>query len=170
MKLNKRVIGIDIGYDRCGWAVVSYTFQGVLSYEPVDYGIIQTTLNQSIYYRINEIALGISDIIDQYQPDELAIESLFYFKNIKTATDVLHARGVVIHTCFVRNICVYEYTPLQVKQSVTGYGRSAKKYVQKSVQSIYKLNEVPRPDDVADALAICFCHINVNTIYKKLND
>jgi crossover junction endodeoxyribonuclease RuvC len=166
---DKLVLGIDVGYDICGWAVVSSS-KSQASYNIMDFGVIQTSVSTSLYSRMNEINNGINDIISSYKINDLAIESLFYFKNQKTFTSVLQVRGVIINTCFSNGIKVYEYTPLQVKQSITGYGRSKKSEVQNMVKYLYKLVELPKPDDAADALAISYCHLNSITMLNKINN
>ena len=101
---------------------------------------------------------GMNQIIDKYKPDALSVEKLFFNTNTTTAIDVAQARGVIILAARVKNIPVYEYTPLQVKQAVTGYGRAEKQQVQEMVKHILCLKSVPKPDDTADALAVAICH------------
>lgn len=113
--------------------------------------------------RLNEIYQGVIKIIEQYKPEAMAIEELFFNKNVKTALVVGQARGVAMLAAYQRGVSVYEYTPLQVKQAVVGYGRAQKQQVQFMVKSLLNLQEIPRPDDAADALAIAICHGNYST-------
>lgn len=150
-----RVLGIDPGY-----AIVGY---GVLEYEkgkfyPVEYGAITTDAHTDFQMRIKEVFLEIDEVIKRTKPEALAIEKLFYTTNQKTVMQVAQARGVILLAASLNNLPVYEYTPLQVKQSVTGYGKAVKKQVQEMTKNILHLDSVPKPDDTADALAMAICH------------
>ncbi len=113
---------------------------------------------------------GVDTIIKSYDIDEVGIEELFFNKNVKTAITVAQARGVTLLACAHNNVPIYEYTPPQIKQGVCGYGRADKVRVQKSVTSFLKLKKVPKPDDVADALAIAICHAHANKLDKTLRN
>ena len=107
---------------------------------------------------MREIAKDLEEIIEKYRPDEVAVEDLFFFKNLKTAVKVAQARGVLLLTAGKGKVPVAEYTPLQVKQAITGYGRADKSQVQFMVKKILNLKTIPKPDDAADALAVAICH------------
>ncbi len=151
-----RILGIDPGTATTGWAILEQHKKGLV---PVAYGHISTSPKDSTCQRLKEVARDIEEIIKKYNPTESAVEDLFFFKNIKTAMKVSQSRGAIMLTLIKANLKVFEYTPLQVKQAVTGYGRAEKKQVQLMVKNILKLNEIPKPDDTADALAIAICHM-----------
>jgi len=152
-----RVLGIDPGTATVGWAVIEEK-NGILL--PVAFGHIATSKNNSEENRLAEIAADLISIIKKYKPAEAAIEQLFFFKNQKTIIQVGQSRGVTLLTLEQKGVRIANYTPLQVKQSVTGYGKAEKKQVQLMVKSILKLKAIPKPDDTADAIAIAICHIN----------
>lgn len=151
-----RVIGIDPGY-----AIIGY---GVLDFDKnkttvVDYGVIETPKNECFPVRLVMIEEGIRALLDKYQPDEVAIEELFFAKNVKTAINVAHARGIILATV-VRDIGnIFEYTPLQIKQALTGFGRADKHQIQAMVKTLLNLKTIPKPDDAADAVAVALTHI-----------
>lgn len=158
-----RILGIDPGYALVGFGIID-SDAGNLSV--VDYGVIETDKNLSMPQRLNIIESSLAELFKTYKPDAVAIEELFFFKNQKTLVPVAQARGVIIN--FAHKICqnLFEYTPLQIKQALTGYGRAEKKQVQYMTQTILGLNQVPKPDDAADALAVAICHSHIN---PKLN-
>lgn len=151
-----RVLGIDPGY-----AIIGY---GVLDFDKnkttvVDYGVIETPKNEGFPVRLVMIEEGIRALLDKYQPDEVAIEELFFAKNVKTAINVAHARGIILATV-VRDIGnIFEYTPLQIKQALTGFGRADKHQIQAMVKTLLNLKSIPKPDDAADAVAVALTHI-----------
>ncbi|MBR4035780.1 MAG: crossover junction endodeoxyribonuclease RuvC [Oscillospiraceae bacterium] len=150
-----RVLGIDPGY-----AIVGY---GILDYEknrffPVEYGAVTTQAHTDFQERLKEVYESVDDIIRRTKPDALSIEKLFFTTNQKTVIQVAQARGVILLAASMNGIPVYEYTPLQIKQSVTGYGKAIKTQVQDMTKRILKLEKVPKPDDTADALAVAICH------------
>ncbi|MDD2212347.1 MAG: crossover junction endodeoxyribonuclease RuvC [Bacilli bacterium] len=151
------ILGIDPGTAITGYGVIEA--QGN-SYKVLEYGVIRSSNRQEMARRLDEIYQGSSRIIDLYTPDSMAIEELFFNKNVKTALSVGQARGVLILSAYQKGIPVYEYTPLQVKQAVVGYGRAEKQQVQFMVKALLNLQEIPYPDDAADALAIAICHSN----------
>ena len=119
--------------------------------------------------RLTYIYAELQRLIDKYHPDAVAIEELFFNKNAKTAILVAQGRGTAIVACANKNVALYEYTPLQIKQALVGYGRAEKKQVQYMVKMILNLKEVPKPDDTADALAVAICHgnsYNVSNVLK----
>lgn len=152
-----RVLGIDPGTATVGWAVLDEIKGEVKS---VAYGHISTSPQNSTADRLLEISRDLEQIVEKYQPQESAVEDLFFFKNVKTVMKVSQARGSILLTLEKKCVSVFEYTPLQVKQALTGYGRAEKKQIQIMVQKILKLKSIPKPDDVADAIAIALCHIN----------
>lgn len=149
------ILGIDPGIAIVGYSVVECKGN---KFKPLEYGCITTKSNELFPDRIKTIYSRLIEIIDKYKPDDLAIEELFFNKNVKTAIKVGQARGVEILAAANMGLGIYEYTPLQIKQAVVGYGRADKKQVQEMVKIILNLKEVPKPDDVADALAVAICH------------
>ncbi len=149
------ILGIDPGTAITGWGIIK---DGRKEMEVVAYGCIETSKNKTDVERLKETAKDLQAIIKEYKPDEMAIEELFFFKNLKTAIKVAQSRGVLMFVTAKQKIPVAEYTPLQIKQALTGYGRADKKQMQTMVQSILKLKTVPKPDDAADALAVAICH------------
>jgi crossover junction endodeoxyribonuclease RuvC len=152
-----RVLGIDPGTAIVGWAVLE-ELDGKVS--ALSYGHINTSPENSTAHRLKEIAGDLSEIIEKYKPHEAAVEDLFFFKNVKTVMKVSQARGAILLTLEQFCVSIFEYTPLQVKQALTGYGRAEKKQIQLMVKNILKLKDIPKPDDTADAIAIALCHIN----------
>lgn len=150
-----RIIGIDPGYAIVGFGILEYNRA---QFQVVDYGAVTTPADMDFNSRLLEIYNDLCYILDKFRPDFLAIERLYFTSNQKTAIDVAQARGIVLLAARQRNIGIFEYTPLQVKQSVTGYGKAVKKQVQEMTTRILKLPEIPKPDDTADALAIAICH------------
>ena len=150
-----RIIGIDPGYAIVGYGVIDYIGN---KFKIVEYGAITTESNQNMNERFKSIHDDLNTIIERTKPEFLAIEELFFNSNQKTAINVAQARGVLLLPALNHGRSVHEYTPLQVKQAVVGYGRAEKKQVQLLVKSILGLEKVPKPDDTADALAIAVCH------------
>ena len=150
-----RIIGIDPGYAIVGYGVIDYIGN---KFKIVEYGAITTESNQNMNERFKSIHDDLNTIIERTKPEFLAIEELFFNSNQKTAINVAQARGVLLLSALNHGISVHEYTPLQVKQAVVGYGRAEKKQVQLLVKSILGLEKVPKPDETADALAIAVCH------------
>ena len=150
-----RILGIDPGLAIVGWAVID-SERGRLS--PVAYGAITTPAHTPVEFRLNMIKNDLESVIEKYQPDEMAIEELFFNTNITTGITVAEARGVILCTAHAKGLKISEYTPLQVKQAVVGYGKAEKHQVIAMVTSILKLKKPPKPDDTADAVAIAICH------------
>lgn len=150
-----RIIGIDPGYAIVGFGVLDYNKS---RFSVVEYGAITTPAEMDFNQRLCEIYSDLCYIFDKYKPDFLSIERLYFTSNQKTAIAVAQARGVTLLAAKQRGIEIFEYTPLQVKQSVTGYGKAVKKQVQDMTKRILELEEVPKPDDTADALAMAICH------------
>ncbi len=151
------VLGIDPGIAITGYGLLKME-NG--RYSALDYGCLRTPAGQKLPQRLLAVFQGICTIIDQYKPGIMAVEQLFFCKNIRTATQVGESRGAILTAAAVHNIPIAEYTPLQVKQAVAGYGRAEKKQVQQMVTMILKLAKPPTPDDAADALAVALCHLH----------
>lgn len=152
-----RVLGIDPGTAIVGYGIVDYTER---KYETIDYGCILTDKKLDLDERLLIIFNQLEELIKRYNPQYIAIEELFFFKNSKTVISVGQARGVIVLAGIKNGLKVTGYTPLQVKMGITGYGKADKRQVQEMVQKILKLEEIPKPDDAADALAIAVTHIN----------
>lgn len=153
------IIGIDPGYAIVGIGVVEYVGN---KFRTLEYNAITTPAGMATTERLKKIYQEMNMYLDKYNPDAVAIEELFFNSNQKTAINVAQARGVLLVAVANRNIPICEYTPLQVKQSVTGYGRADKKQIQTMVKMLLGLNAIPKPDDAADALAIAICHAHSN--------
>jgi crossover junction endodeoxyribonuclease RuvC len=151
------VLGIDPGTAITGYGLVGEEKGQAVA---LAYGAITTPSDLPLPDRLKLLQRDLAILIDQYHPDQSAVEQLFFNKNVRTALAVGHARGVVLLTLAQGNVPIYEYTPLQVKQAVTGHGRADKAQVQQMVTLLLGLNKVPKPDDVADALAIAICHLH----------
>ena len=152
-----RVLGIDPGTATTGWAILEEK-AGCL--KSLAYGHISTKAKTPESKRLLEISTDLKKIISKYNPTEAGVEKLFFFKNQKTIIEVGQARGALLLTLEEKRVRIFDYTPLQVKQSVTGYGRAEKKQVQEMVKNILDLPQIPKPDDTADAIAIAICHLN----------
>lgn len=150
-----RVLGIDPGYAICGYGVVD-DVPGVM--KAVTYGAITTQAHTCFEDRLSEVYNDVCQLLGQMKPDALAIETLFFSNNQKTAVAVAQARGVLLLAAKQAEVPIYEYSPLQVKQAVAGYGKATKVQIQEMTRRLLKLREIPKPDDAADALAIAVCH------------
>lgn len=149
------VLGIDPGYAIVGFGVVEYNNN---RFRVLDFGAITTEAHTPFNERIERIYDCACMIIERYRPEALAIEKLFFNTNQKTAIDVAQARGALVLAAQKAKMPIFEYTPLQVKQSVVGYGRAEKKQVQEMTRLMLNLDKIPKPDDAADALAMAICH------------
>jgi crossover junction endodeoxyribonuclease RuvC len=152
------VLGIDPGIAITGYALVEPSRRG--SGRALEYGCVRTPAKTELSSRLLTLYQGLCDLIDKYQPDAMAVEQLFFNRNTTTAFMVGQARGVALLAAAQSKLSVAEYTPLQVKQAVVGYGRAEKQQVQQMVKVLLNMTEIPRPDDAADALAIAICHLN----------
>lgn len=159
------VLGVDPGTAITGWGIIK-TVNGS-SFVVNGCGAITTKSTMKFPERLKIIHRELKKIIRQYKPEVAAVEELFFAKNVKTAINVGQARGVVILTAIEENLEIFEYTPLQVKQSVVGYGRAEKSQMQKMVKALLGLKEIPTPDDVADALAVAFTHVSHAKYHQK---
>ncbi len=158
-----KILGIDPGTAILGWGLIEYN-KGEIT--PLKYGCIETDSKMTMPARLAKIYHQLSDIIENDCPDEMAIEELFYFKNAKTVITVAQARGAAIVCAENMGLPVYEYTPLQIKQALTGYGRADKNQMQEMVRITCKLDHCPKPDDAADALAVAITHAQSNRNYQ----
>lgn len=149
------ILGIDPGYAIVGFGVIGYSSN---RFTAIEYGSITTPAHTKTELRLSEIYDGICELCKKFHPDALSIEELFFNSNAKTAVNVCQARGVILLAATRLGIPVFEYTPLQIKQSVTGYGRAEKHQVISMVTTILNLKAPPKPDDTADALAAAICH------------
>lgn len=150
------ILGIDPGIATLGYGVIEKDING--NCRAVDYGVVLTPKDETLPVRLALLEEGVTKILEKFQPDEIALEELFFSKNITTGIAVAHARGVTLLACVKQCGKLFEYTPMQIKQALTGYGRAEKKQMQQVVASLLKLESIPRPDDAADALAIALCH------------
>lgn len=150
-----KIIGIDPGIAILGYGVLEYDRN---KFKVIDYGAVTTTNKNSLPERLEILYNSLEKLFELHKPDAVAFEELFFNQNAKTAIVVGQARGVAILSAQKKGINIYEYTPLQVKQAVTGYGRADKNQVQQMVKMLLNLKEIPKPDDVADGLAIGICH------------
>lgn len=160
------ILGIDPGFARVGFGVIDYK-QG--KYKVLEYGSITTEPSQKLPKRLYKINEDLNEIISRYKIDAASIEDLFFNTNTKTAIKVAEARGVILYTLEKQNIPIFEYTPLQVKQALVGYGRADKLQIKEMVKRFLKLETMPKLDDTTDALAIAICHAN-GISYNKIID
>lgn len=150
------ILGIDPGLATLGYGVIEKDERG--SFRAIDCGVILTPKDEGLPARLAMLEEGVNKVLEKYHPDEVAVEELFFSKNITTGIAVAHARGVALLACVKACGRLYEYTPMQIKQALTGYGKADKKQMQTVVTSLLHLKEIPKPDDAADALAIALCH------------
>ena len=150
-----KILGIDPGIARCGWGIITINSSQLTVN---NFGCVETKVGEAVEKRLLVIYKEIKKIISKYKPDALAVEELFFNTNAKTAFVVGEARGVVLLTAGEKNIPVGIYTPLQVKMAITGYGRAEKTQIGQMVKTLLKLKEIPKPDDVTDALAVALTH------------
>jgi crossover junction endodeoxyribonuclease RuvC len=162
-----RVLGIDPGIAIVGFGFIDKEGSRLI---PVQYGSIQTEAHTDPALRLKQVYDSMIALIDKYKPDTIAIEKLFFNRNVTTAFAVGQARGVIMLAAVQRGLSIGEYTPLQVKQAVVGYGQAEKHQVQEMVRMFLKLSVVPKPDDVADALAVAICHAHSSTLQQQLGD
>ena len=149
------IMGIDPGFAITGYGIVKYEGN---KFSPIEYGAVLTKATTPFAERLLQMDEELAVIIQKFKPDAISVEELFFNKNIKTAIMAAHGRGIALLAAARSGAEVFEYTPLQVKQAVVGYGRAEKAQVQQMVKVILNLPAIPKPDDVADALAIAVCH------------
>jgi crossover junction endodeoxyribonuclease RuvC len=152
------VLGIDPGTAICGYGLVE---SAAGKEKLVAYGSLQTTAAMPMPERLASIGRGFQELLATYHPQAVAVEELFYFKNAKTVISVAQSRGVILYEAANQGLEIGEYTPLQVKQAVVGYGGAEKKQVQIMVAKILGMKDIPKPDDAADGLAIAICHLHM---------
>ncbi|MBI2062659.1 MAG: crossover junction endodeoxyribonuclease RuvC [Candidatus Yanofskybacteria bacterium] len=159
-----RILGIDPGTSLIGYGIVDVSGK---NYKAVNFGDFKTGVNIKNSDRVVDVYNFFDKLVKKYKPDKIALESLFFFKNAKTVIKVSEIRGVLMYTAAKNGIEIAEFTPLQVKQAVASYGRAEKTQVQNMVKLILELKTIPRPDDVADALAIAICCANT-VVYTEV--
>jgi len=168
-----KIIGIDPGTATTGYGVIETPFLNPRSkpsklkgnkntkttdnFSCIKYGLIKTASKLPMAERLLKIHTELEKLINEYRPDAIAVENVYFFKNLKTALPVSQAKGVILLEAAKKRIPVYEFTPLQVKMAITGYGRAEKKQLQEMIKILLRLNEIPSPDDAADALGIAVC-------------
>lgn len=160
-----RILGIDPGYAIIGWGVIDYQRGRFL---PVDFGAVTTPAGMPFGQRLQLIYEGLTQQLEAHHPDVMAIEKLYFQSNKTTAIEVAEARGVILLAAQNAGVPVFEYTPLQVKSAVTGYGQAQKPQVMEMTRRLLRLTQVPKPDDTADALAIAICHAQMGGTALKL--
>lgn len=161
-----RIIGIDPGYAIIGYGIVEYNN---IRFKALGYGAITTPADMPFEQRLKNIYDDIITLLERYKPDCMSVERLYFNTNTTTAIDVAQARGVILLAAVQCGVRISDYTPLQVKQSITGYGRAEKRQVMEMVKSLLNLSSVPKPDDTADALALAVCHgHSAGNIFGKL--
>jgi len=153
--MGMRVLGIDPGFGRVGWAVLE---GNRAKQKVVEYGCLETSPTDSLNVRLEEIFDHVGELIEKYDVDEVAVEDIFYFKNQKTVMGVGQARGVILLAVVKKKKECFNYTPLQIKRSITGYGKAEKKQVQMMVMNLVGMKELPKQDDAADAVAVALTH------------
>jgi crossover junction endodeoxyribonuclease RuvC len=161
------ILGLDPGTATTGFGVINSKGNDL---SLLDYGCITTPKTLTLAERLNQISKDLEDLIRQWQPGSIAIEEIFFSKNIKTAMSVAHARGALMQKLSEAGYEINEYKPMQIKESVCGYGKAEKLQVQKMVQMILKMDHLPRPDDAADALAIAICHASGVALRERLHN
>jgi crossover junction endodeoxyribonuclease RuvC len=156
-------LGIDPGTAATGYGLITEKRDKLVF---VDHGVIKTSSKEGSQVRLRKIYNGLKKLLNDYKPDAIAVEKLFFGANTKTAIAVGQARGIVLLAAAEKRVPLAEYTPLEVKLAITGYGRADKKQMQQMVKTLLKLPFVPRPDDAADALAIAICHLHSYKLAK----
>ena len=163
-KASTIILGIDPGVARTGYAFIleQNNCQKIL-----DFGIITTSAKQPFPERLKYIHLSLTKLIKKFKPNIIAVEQLYFCKNVKTAMQVGQARGVILLTAILNKLPLYEFTPLQIKQAVCGYGKADKTQVQNMVKILLNLKQIPKPDDAADALAIALTYLQSKNYLEK---
>ena len=160
-----RILGIDPGFAITGYSIIDYIGN---KFNLIDSGAILTEAHTSFPLRLEQIYNELQEIIKKYKPDAMSIEELFFNNNAKTAINVAQARGVILVTAKINNLPIYEYTPLQIKQAVVGYGRANKMQIQHMVKMILNEENLPKLDDTTDRMAIAICHAHSYRFSEKL--
>jgi crossover junction endodeoxyribonuclease RuvC len=162
-----RILGIDCGSERTGFGVIDS--DGDL-HQVVAFGAVETSSTQSFPRRLQKIHSELASLIQQFSPDEVAVEEVFYASNVKSALKLGHVRGVALLAATQAGIPISEYSALEVKSSVVGYGRAEKRQVQEMVKVLLRLREIPQPDDAADALALGICHVHHRATQLRIEE
>ncbi|MGB9856634.1 MAG: crossover junction endodeoxyribonuclease RuvC [Dictyoglomaceae bacterium] len=149
------ILGIDPGTAITGFGLVDFKRDKI---RVLEYGCFTTPKEWDVGKRLDYLYQELSNFIERYEPDIIVMEKLFFYKNSKTAINVAQAQGVILLSSYQHGKKIYTFTPLEVKQTIVGYGRATKKQIQIMVKEILGLKEIPKPDDVADALALCICY------------
>ena len=160
------ILGIDPGLATMGYGVIEVAGN---SRRAIQYGVLSTRANEPTPLRLRAIFQGVNELLDIYRPDEVAFEELFFVQNVTTGMAVSAARGAALVAVATRTENLYEYTPMQIKQAVTGYGHADKQQVQRMVKALLNMDEIAKPDDAADALAVALTHANsmqMKKLYK----
>lgn len=157
-----KILGIDPGYALVGWAIVDYEKDAGSKPELIDYGVIETDKSLELPDRLNEIYYDTVEIISKFKPDAMGMESLVFYTNITTGMAVAEARGVITLAGFQAGLPVRAVAPTQVKNAISGYGKAGKKQMQENVKLILGLDEIPKPDDAADAIAVAMTTYDLN--------
>lgn len=160
-----RILGIDPGFAITGYSIIDYVGN---SFKLITSGAVTTDAGVSFPLRLEKLFDDLTHIMEEYKPDAVSVEELFFNNNAKTAINVAQARGVILVTARKKNIDTYEYTPLQIKQAVVGYGRADKVQVQKMVKTILKVEKLPKLDDTTDSMAAAICHAHSAKFAQKL--
>lgn len=163
--MSFRVLGIDPGTIKTGYGLIEESHKKLLT---IDFGAIYTHQKDPFPSRLLEIKRGLEQVIEHHRPEVVALEDVFFAKNVKSTLKLGHARGVVMVTAMEAGLKVVEYTPLEIKQAVVGYGRADKQQIQQMVKVLLGLRDVPYPEDAADALAVAICHIHSAGMKKRL--
>ena len=154
------ILGIDPGFGTMGYGVIDKRADG--NCVPVDYGVITTPKDESFPVRLAILEQGLNKLYEKFKPEEISVEELFFTKNVTTGIQVAEARGVILLSAIKYCGRLFEYTPNQIKQALTGYGKADKVQMMHVVQSVLRLKQIPRPDDAADALAVALCHAHTS--------
>ncbi len=160
-----RILGVDPGFAITGYSIIDYIGN---KFKLIDSGAVTTPAKMSFPLRLSKIYTDLGEIIDKYKPEAVAVEELFFNNNVKTAINVAQARGIILVVGCQKQVPTFEYTPLQVKQAVVGYGRADKIQVQKMVKTILKVDKLPKLDDITDSMAIAICHAHSSKFAEKL--
>lgn len=156
----RTILGIDPGTGRMGWAILTGS---AVAQKLISVGCVETPAHTAQTKRLGLLYQKVTELIQEHQPIELAIEDLYFSKNTTTAIKVAEARGAIITAAIHQGLSVHNYNPMQIKQTITGYGKADKRQVQQMVKSILKLDHIPRPDDAADAVAVGLTHVFTNS-------
>jgi crossover junction endodeoxyribonuclease RuvC len=163
-----KIVGIDPGTAITGYGIIRQIQGGKL--EVIDYGVIRTESGLPLPQRLILLYEALAELLSRHQPDGGAVEKLFYQRNVKTAMSVGQARGVSLLALAQANMPISEYTPLEIKQAVVGYGRAEKAQVQEMVKALLNMPQIPSPDDAADALAVAICHIHSRAFHDRVEE